>query len=79
MLAMPGLTLHALDADAALRAAALASDLRLRAADAVYAATALAAGCALMTLDIELVARAGSMISVLTPADWIAQQEGGAA
>lgn len=74
VLAMPGLVVHGLDADAALMAAALASDLRLRAADAVYAATALALGTTLITLDAELVDRAGSIVAVLTPSDWIAQQ-----
>ncbi len=73
-LAMPGLTVHDLDADAALRAATLASDLRLRAADAVYVAIALVAGCALITLDGEVVDRAASVVSVLTPSDWMARR-----
>ena len=74
MLAMPGLVVHALDADAALIAATLASDLRLRVADAVYAATALASGTTLMTLDAELVDRAGSVVPAITPSDWIAKR-----
>jgi len=74
-LAMPGLTVHDLDEVAALRAATLASDLRLRAADAVYVATALAAGCVLITLDGEVVARAASVVPVLTPLDWLALRE----
>ncbi len=74
-LAMPGLTVHGLDAVAALRAATLASDLRLRAADAVYVATALAAGSVLITLDHEVVDRAASVVRVLTPMDWLALQE----
>ncbi len=72
---MPGLTVHGLDAVAALRAATLASDLRLRAADAVYVATALAAGSVLITLDHEVVDRAASVVRALTPMDWLALQE----
>jgi predicted nucleic acid-binding protein len=53
--------------------------VEVTAAAAVYAATVLAAGCTLITLDVELVDRGGPIISVLTPADWIARQEGGAA
>ncbi len=74
-LAMPGLTLHGLDADAALRAATMASNLHLRAADAVYVATALAAGCVLITLDVEVVDRAASAVPVFTPSDWLASRE----
>lgn len=74
VLGMPGLVVHGLDADAALMAASLAADLRVRAADAVYAATALSLGTTLITLDAELVDRAGSVVPVITPSDWIAQQ-----
>ena len=74
VLSLPGLVLHDLDSDAAAFAAALASDLRVRAGDAVYAATALVQGTVLITLDAELAARAASVIQVFTPADWLALQ-----
>jgi len=75
-LGLPGLVLHDLDADAAFVAAGLASDLRLRAADAVYAATALVHGTVLITLDVELATRASAVIQARTPADWLELQGG---
>ncbi len=75
-LGLPGLVLHDLDADAAFVAAGLASDLRLRAADAVYAATALVHGTMLITLDAELATRASAVIQAHTPADWLELQAG---
>lgn len=74
ILALPGVVVHGLDREATLRAAALAGDLRLRAADAVYAATALAAGTTLMTLDTELTGRARSALRIVTPSEWVAAQ-----
>jgi len=75
MLGLPGLVVHDLDLEMALAAAGLASDLRLRAADAVYAATALIQGTTLVTLDAELVSRAGDVIPACTPDDWFAPAE----
>jgi predicted nucleic acid-binding protein len=72
LLAMPGLVVHELDADAALHAAALAGELRVRAADAIYAATALLCGAVLVTLDAEVVERGGAALTVMTPAAWLA-------
>jgi predicted nucleic acid-binding protein len=72
MLELPGLVPHDLDLDAALTAVGLASDLRLRAADAVYAATALIHGTTLVTLDAELASRAGAVIATCAPDDWVA-------
>jgi predicted nucleic acid-binding protein len=72
--ALPGAIVHDLDTDAAAVAAGLASDLRLRAADAVYAATALTHDTILVTIDQEILVRAVSVIQVCTPADWLARQ-----
>jgi predicted nucleic acid-binding protein len=76
MLALPGLMLHDLDVDAAAAAASLAVELRLRAADAVYAATALATGSALVTLDRELVDRCAGVAPVFTPSGWLTRPGG---
>ena len=73
-LGLPGLVLHDLDGDAALVAAGLASDLGLRAAEAVYAATALVHGTVLVTLDVELATRASTVIEAHTPAGWLELQ-----
>jgi predicted nucleic acid-binding protein len=74
VLHLPGVVVHELDVDSALDAAGLASDLRLRASDAVYAATALTNDSTLVTLDSELLSRAAPVIKVCTPADWLARQ-----
>jgi predicted nucleic acid-binding protein len=74
VLELPGIVLHDIDLDAALAAAGLASDLRLRAADAVYAATALIAGTTLVTLDAELATRAGAVVPICAPDDWLAPE-----
>jgi predicted nucleic acid-binding protein len=73
MLEMPGLVVHALDLRAATEAAALAGHVRLRAADAVYAAIALRHGTQLVTLDLELRDRAALVVDTFTPAEWLAR------
>lgn len=73
LLGLPNLALHTLDPDAALEAADLAGRTRLRAADAVYAAVALREAADLVTLDLELLERAASVVSTLTPATWLAR------
>jgi predicted nucleic acid-binding protein len=75
VLGLPGIVVHDLDLDSALAAAGLASDLRLRSADAVYAATALMQGTTLVTLDAELVSRAAGVIHACAPDDWFASAE----
>jgi predicted nucleic acid-binding protein len=75
VLELPGVVFHDLDVDAAAGAAGLTSELRLRAADAVYAATALATGTILVTLDKELAERCAGVIRVLTPGEWITERE----
>ncbi len=74
VLELPGLVLLDLDIDQMAVAARLASDLRLRAADAVYVAVARM-GAALITLDAELRDRAGSVVAVQSPAQWLASRE----
>lgn len=72
ILEMPFLVVHPLDLDSASEAAALAGHVRLRAADAVYAATALRHGTQLVTLDQELRERSALVVDALTPAEWLA-------
>jgi predicted nucleic acid-binding protein len=57
----PLLRLEPLDEDLATHAAALASSLRLRGADAVYAAVARQLGIPLVSWDGEQVTRAGAV------------------
>jgi predicted nucleic acid-binding protein len=65
---------HALDEDLTSAACALAGELRLRGADAVYAAVAARMASTLITLDREIQVRAGQHVSGLTPELWIAAQ-----
>ena len=74
LLGLPGVRFHDLDAQSAAVAAALASDLSLRGADAVYVATAILARTTLVTFDVELANRAGAAIQVLTPNEWQASR-----
>jgi predicted nucleic acid-binding protein len=55
-----------------MAAAAIAGRAQLRAADAVYAATAIQRGTQLVTLDLELRARAAPIVKTFTPAEWLA-------
>lgn len=71
LLQMPGLVLHQLDVESAAEAAAMAGRVRLRAADAVYAATALRHGTILVTLDDDLSTRTAPTVVSLTPGDWL--------
>jgi predicted nucleic acid-binding protein len=73
LLSIPGLVLHPLDLEASADASAIAARLHLRAADAVYAATAARHATVLVTLDDELFARSGSVVDVVTPAGWLAR------
>ncbi len=74
VLEMPGLMLHELDIDAMAVAARLASDLRLRADDAVHVAVARSSG-ALINLDGELRDRTASLVAAPSPTEWLASQE----
>ncbi len=74
LLRNPAVVVHPLDLPAASRAAGLAAEQRLRAADAMYAAVAHQYDCQLVTLDAELIHRARPGIDAQTPADWLARQ-----
>jgi predicted nucleic acid-binding protein len=67
ILALPGLTLVPLAEGLARRAAALAAERRLRAADAVYVAVAQQYGARLVTLDGEQLARSPSDVRACRP------------
>lgn len=55
----------------------LAADYALRGMDAIYVAVARQAGCTLVTLDGEVRRRAGSLLTVQTPAEALATLMGG--
>lgn len=74
LMANPALVIHPLGLDEASQAAELAATHRLRAADAQYAAVALMNDCQLVTLDAELIERAGPAIDACGPAEWLARQ-----
>jgi predicted nucleic acid-binding protein len=67
MLALPTLRLASLDASLGQRAADIAATNRLRGADAVYVATALANGADLVTWDTEVVRRTAGLLQVVEP------------
>lgn len=69
LLELPNVVPVPLDPPLATSAAALAARHRLRGADAVYAATALRFGSALLTRDREQRERLTGVIEVLTPAE----------
>lgn len=75
LLDTPGIVVHPLDREMALAACAIASRAFLRGADAVYAATAVATGSTLITLDGELLIRGIPGIEVMTPSAWLAAQD----
>jgi predicted nucleic acid-binding protein len=74
VLAMPGLILHALDLVASSDAAALAGRLRLRGADAVYAAVALRHETTLVTLDDQKLVRSRPVVDTVTPTEWLTRR-----
>lgn len=68
----PSLRLEALSDELLFEAAELGLERRLRAADALYAATAARLGASLLSWDSELIARAGA----LSPRDWLNRRGG---
>jgi predicted nucleic acid-binding protein len=66
---LPNVTFIALDEKVAVQALTIAAEYGLRCADAVYAAVALEAGCALISLDNEHLTRLKRIIQVHTPND----------
>lgn len=70
---LPHISLIDIDAILAQEAADLAADYALRGMDALYVAVARRYACALVTLDDEPRRRAGSVVTVLTPVEALAQ------
>ena len=70
--AHPTLTLHPMDPPLLAAAQELGVRHRLRAGDALYAATALLTSAPLVSWDRELVERSGAR----TPEDWLAEEAG---
>jgi predicted nucleic acid-binding protein len=64
---LPGQTWVALDESLAIEAARLAAEVRLRGADAVYAAVATRHRCVLVTRDRQQLERLPQKLTVLTP------------
>jgi predicted nucleic acid-binding protein len=71
ILGTPALRLHPLDHDRTAEAAHAAMACALRGADAVYAATARAAGATLVTLDREVLERAAPFVPATSPRAWL--------
>jgi len=76
LVGLPGAEFHELDLPAAVQAAGVAGELRVRAGDALYAAVAHAFGCTLVTMDEELLRRAAPLVDACTPEGWIARGGG---
>lgn len=70
----PALHLEPLVGSLLKEAERLGVELRLRAADAIYAATAARLGSPLLSWDSELITRAGAV----SPRDWLASNPGSA-
>lgn len=71
VIAWPHLELYELHHQLAVDSADIAARCALRGADAVYVATARAAGATLLTLDREMRERASHIVSVSTPQAWL--------
>lgn len=74
MMSLPSLWLVPVDVPLAEAAAQLAELHRLRGADAIYLAVAVREGTTLITWDNEMRQRGANAATVLTPAEWLAQQ-----
>ncbi len=72
---LPNVTLLPLDEDLAQQARNLAAQNGLRGADAVYAAVALQADCALVSLDQEHLTRLTAVVPAHAPAGALAEIE----
>jgi len=70
--ALPFVRWIPLDVSLAAQASALAAEHGLRGADAVYAAVAMAHGCALISLDGEHLTKLVSVLQVRTPSQSLA-------
>lgn len=69
--ALPGMRFVSLNRSAARRASATAAAHRLRGGDAVYAAVASQARAVLITWNEEMLTRASSLVTTMTPLDWL--------
>jgi predicted nucleic acid-binding protein len=67
VMALPYLNLHILDGTSARRAIAMATQRRLRGADALYVAAAEQYGARLVTLDAEQLERAPRSVAACKP------------
>ena len=74
ILSLAGLRLVALDFALAEQAVELAKAHRLRGADAVYVAVAVASEATLVTWDSEMLTRTADAVSVVTPSEWLAHR-----
>lgn len=72
----PGIHFHPLDRRRLEKTLLLATRNFLRAADALYLATAREAKATLITLDEEMLQRGAAVTTVLTPASWLKQVAG---
>lgn len=72
VLLWPFLAMHEMGHALAASAADIAARCAMRGADAVYVATARAAGSTLVTLDREMRERGASVVTTTSPADWLA-------
>ncbi len=74
----PGLQLIQLTSARAQRAAQLAAVHRLRGADSIYLATAEEFTTTLVTWDDEMLQRGASVVTAVTPTDWLSTNQPGA-
>ena len=73
LLGLPRVRWISLDEPLGRQAAKLAANGRLRGANSGYAAVALEYGCELVSFDREHLARLGSVVTTITPADALAR------
>ncbi len=71
MRALLEIELYPVDSDLASSAEAIAQNLFLRGADALYVALARRMSAPLITLDKEMLGRSPAAITCLSPADWL--------
>lgn len=73
LIALPFVTFVSLDEPLAAMATELAAVHKLRGADAVYAAVALAHRCDLVSLDREHLTRLSGVLRTVSPEQWLAE------
>lgn len=76
LVVFPLVRLEPTDAFLEREALILGAQLRLRGADALYAAVAMRTGSTLITTDRELRQRTQGHLVALTPEEWLSQQPG---